>query len=155
MPLFLNPTTWSVFITSHSRTPCSHPSNNTSTSIPFVNPRVPLGNTMMQFPRAIEDTAFDLLNPAGTATDPFDVMSQTARTKRVNGFGFVKSSPSSAFMHGIYGVFRPHHPKNSRAREQFKSRETGGWISRKTEQQLFSKNRNCRHTTRTHRYFVE
>src|SRR5690625_1066575 len=62
---------------------------------------------MRQFPRAIEDTAFDLLNPAGTAFGPSASISQMARINRVNGFFFVKSSPRIAFIRGIYGAVLP------------------------------------------------
>src|SRR5699024_11170111 len=62
-------------------------------------------------PRAIEETALDLLKPAGTAMTPVGVNSQEARTKRVNGFGFLKSSPNIAFILGIYGFVPPIIPR--------------------------------------------
>lgn len=62
---------------------------------------------MIQFPRAIDETALDLLNPAGVAIIPSSVISKTARIKRVNGFGFEKSSPSIACILGIYNLLAP------------------------------------------------
>src|SRR5699024_9882657 len=78
--------------------------SKTSTSIPFENPLLPLGKTIIPFPLAIDETAFDLLKPAGTTFTASPSVYQIARTKRVNGFFFGKSSSNFAFILGIYGV---------------------------------------------------
>src|SRR5699024_1153385 len=98
------------FYMSHVFTPISWPNNNTSTIIPFVYPLEPLGKTIMPFPLAIDETAFDLLKPAGTTVATLSSIYQIARTKRVKGFFLGKSSPNTAFILGIYGVVQPIIP---------------------------------------------
>src|SRR5699024_6939810 len=78
--------------------------SKTSTSMPFENPLLPLGKTIIPFPLAIDDTAFDLLKPAGTTFTASPSVYQIARTNRVNGFFFGKPSSNFAFILGIYGV---------------------------------------------------
>src|SRR5699024_11909862 len=55
----------------------------------------------------MDDTAFDLLNPAGTTLAPSVPIVQIARTKRVNAFFFGKASPNVAFIRGIKGFLAP------------------------------------------------
>src|SRR5690625_2637937 len=62
---------------------------------------------MIQCPPAMEETAFDLLKPAGTTIGYFGPIIQMARTNRVNGFAFEKSSPNIAFIRGKYGDVQP------------------------------------------------
>src|SRR5699024_1553038 len=88
----------------HVCAPISCPNSNTSTSIPVVNPLLPLGKTIIPFPLAIDETAFDLLKPAGTTFTVSPSVYHIARTKRVNGFFLGKSSSNIAFIRGIYGV---------------------------------------------------
>src|SRR5699024_8881871 len=75
--------------------------------MPFLYPSVSLGRTIIQFPLAIEDTAFDLLNPAGEATICPSNHFHVARMNRVKGFFFGKSSPNRAVICGKYGVVFP------------------------------------------------
>lgn len=76
--------------------PCKSSNNNTSICIPFSYPREPPGNTIKAFASTKEDTALDLSKPEGTATNCPLSYETVARTKRVNGFAFVKSAPKTA-----------------------------------------------------------
>src|SRR5690625_1362480 len=55
----------------------------------------------------MDETAFDLLNPAGTTVGTSSSIYHMARTNRVKGFFLGKSSPNTAFILGIYGVVHP------------------------------------------------
>src|SRR5699024_11454114 len=90
-------------LTSHVPTPCSPPSRSIVTSAPFAYPSDSLGKAIKQFPRAIEETALEALNPAETTTGPLSVMFQTARINLAKLFFCGKSSPNVAFIYGRYG----------------------------------------------------
>src|SRR5690625_4109351 len=55
----------------------------------------------------MEETAFDLLNPAGTTIGPSGPISHIARMNLVKGFFLGKSSPNLAFIRGMNGEVLP------------------------------------------------